>query len=389
MKITWITRSFLHYRIPIYSEINKLSKNNLTVIFNSEITPLECQQMLKSILGSRAIGLEGEIIFGGKKIENQSFANKGGVRVTLLPGLVSTLKKTNPDIIFSDGFFQWTYAALLNNLIWKTPHLMFYERTLHTEREVSMLRHISRKIASNFISGISCNGIETKKYLMRFGYPVEKLFLGNMAADNTGLQNKISKISAFEISKLKQRYNLKEDVFLYVGQLIPRKGIIQLLQNWKDFEKQFPSVTLVLLGDGNQFDYVKNYLKVNMIENVCLAGKVNYSEVSKFYATANIFIIPPLEDNWSLVVPEAMSAGLPIICSKYNGCWPELVQSENGWVFDPLNKNNFKETLEKALKNKENWKKMGEVSRNIVENFSPEKIATKIYDSCKKITRSN
>ena len=46
--------------------------------------------------------------------------------------------------------------------------------------------------------------------------------------------------------------------------------------------------------------------------------------------------MPTLEDNWSLVVPEAMAGGKAVLCSVYNGCWPELVrEGENGWLFDP------------------------------------------------------
>ncbi|MDC3070896.1 glycosyltransferase [Bacteroidota bacterium] len=385
MKITWVTRSFLDYRIPIYEEINRLSNNQLIVIYNAEVTPLRCQEGLKKILGSRAVGLKGEIRFGGKKIENQTFANKGGLRIPLLPGLINKIKKSEPDIILSDGFFQWTYAALINNAIWQTPHLMLYERTKHTERNVSFLRYYLRQIASKFITAISCNGIQTKEYLQEFGIAEKKLFIGNMAADSSGLQNAISKISKNEILKLKKSFNLKEDVFLFVGQLIPRKGVIELIKAWKDFEKNFSNASLVLLGSGEQLELASDLLNKHRINNVCLPGKVDYSEVATFYAVADIFIIPTLEDNWSLVVPEAMSCSLPIICSKYNGCWPELVKKENGWVFDPLDTSNFNHTLNLAYKNKEKWKEMGESSAKIVSDFSTEKIANKIVNSCKEI----
>ena len=104
---------------------------------------------------------------------------------------------------------------------------------------------------------------------------------------------------------------------------------------------------------------------------------------------SDIFIIPTLQDNWSLVVPEAMACGLPIISSKYNGCWPELVKPENGWVFDPLDKINFIETLHNAIENKDTWKKMGEASVKIVADFSPEKIAGQIFKSCKNVLANN
>ncbi len=386
MRITWVTRSFLDYRIPVYKEINRLCNNQLTVIYFADVVPERCKEKLCSILGNRAVGLSGEIRIGGKRVENQSFANQGGLRIPLRPGLIKKVRKTKPDIILSDGFFQWTYAALVNNAIWKTPHLMLYERTPHTEREVTKTRVYARKIAAKFITAISCNGSLTKEYLLQFGYPAKRLYMGNMAADSSGLQKAILEVNEQQLSRLKGKYKIKGPVLLYVGQIIPRKGIMELLFVWKDFEKENPLPQLVLLGDGEQFEEANGFIKNNNIKNVHLPGKVNYSEVAQFYAMADVFLIPTLEDNWSLVVPEAMACGLPIICSGYNGCWPELVKKGNGWVFDPLHTDEFKNTLQTVCKDKDRWKKMGENSLEIIKDFTPEKISQRIYETCLKVT---
>ena len=56
--------------------------------------------------------------------------------------------------------------------------------------------------------------------------------------------------------------------------------------------------------------------------------------------------MPTLEDNWNLVVPEAMACGLPIACSIYNGCYPELVhEGINGKLFGPLKEKTIIEAL--------------------------------------------
>lgn len=385
MRITWVTRSFLDYRIPVYAAINKFCRNNLTVIYFKDVVPKRCQLKLKKILGKRAIGLSGELRLGGKKIENQTFANQGGIRISIRPGLLKIVKRTDPDIVLSDGFFQWSYSALLLNAIYKVPHIMCYERTSYTERNVSFLRVFARKIASKFISGICCNGIETKSYLEKFGFPKERLFIGNMAADTDGLKLALEKNNESKIQTIKEKYNISGLVFLYVGQLIQRKGVLQMLEAWNDFSCINSDMNLLLLGDGEELKEVNDYVDKNKMNSVKVLGRVDYSEVSTIYALSNIFIIPTLEDNWSLVVPEAMSCGLPIISSKYNGCWPELVQPKNGWVFDPLDKNNFIETLEKALENKDKWKQMGKESLQIVDNFSPEKIGSQIYNTIKHL----
>jgi glycosyltransferase involved in cell wall biosynthesis len=81
-----------------------------------------------------------------------------------------------------------------------------------------------------------------------------------------------------------------------------------------------------------------------------------------------------------------MSCGLPVISSKYNGCWPELVRPENGWVFDPLDQENFVDTLHKTYEHKEHWETMGKASKAIVKDFSPKKVASRIFNSCKELT---
>jgi glycosyltransferase involved in cell wall biosynthesis len=386
MNITWVTRSFLDYRIPVYAAIDKLCGHKLSVIFYKDVVPERCQNKLSEILGNRAIGLSSEIRLGGKKKENQTFANKGGLRIPLRPGLYKILKNTNPDIVLSDGFFQWTYAALLLNALQRTPHLMLYERTSHTERDVSYIRKAARKAASRFISGIACNGKQSKSYLEKFGFPKDKIFLGNMAADTVGLQKSLSQVNKTEIKTLKRKYNINGLVFLYVGQLIERKGIMEMLESWKTFSASKPNLNLILVGDGDQKEQVESFVKTGQLKSVKVLGKVDYSEVAVFYALSDVFIISTLEDNWSLVVPEAMSCGLPILSSIYNGCWPELVRPENGWIFDPLDQTNFIEVLENAYENRNQWKAMGKASKKIVENYTPEKIADQIFKTCKALT---
>lgn len=390
MNITWVTRSFLDYRIPVYKEVNRLCGNQLTVIYYADVVPLRCKDKLKSILGSRAVGLKGELRFGGKKIENQSFANSGEIRIPIRPGLVRKLRETKPDVILSDGFFQWTYAALTANMLWKTPHVMCYERTLHTERNATKLRTLGRKLASRYINAACCNGVQTKDYLMKLGFDEERLFIGNMAADYEGLQSEVNGLKFQDRSILKDKINVKGIIFLYIGQLIPRKGIIELLIAWEEYSKDLKQqATLILLGGGNQENEVTDYISSHKLNNVIAPGPVDYAEVAKYYAIADVFIIATLEDNWSLVVPEAMSVGLPVICSKYNGCWPELVKPENGWVFDPLDHNGFVSTLRKAWGKRSDWKSMGQKSLELVQDFTPNKVAQNIYLACQKVTGLN
>ena len=384
MKITWVTRSFLDYRIPVYEAINSLTNNNLTVIYFKDVVPERCQIKLTSILGDRAIGLTGEFRLSGKKSQPLSGIKKNGFRLPVQPKLIKTIKNTSPKVVLSDGFFQWTYAALWLHMFYKTPHIMLYEGTEHTERNAGWLRLTYRKLASKFVDVIHCNGSLSHTFLNKIlKIKKSKLALGNMTSDMDVLKFNCDNFSHEQRLKFIQDLNLQENVFLFVGRLVPLKGIIHLIKSWGSLDLEDSS--LLIVGDGPEREHLQSYITSENIKNVRFEGTIDYDDIYKYFMAADIFVIPTLQDNWSLVVPEAMNCGLPIISSKYNGCWPELVKPENGWVFDPLDKNNFNETLELAYENKEKWKEMGKASQQIVEEFSPEKIAGQIFNSCNQL----
>ena len=87
MRITWVTRSFLDYRIPVYAELNRLCGDQLTVIYNQETKTERLIGKIEAVLGERAVGLTGELRLGGKKIENAQFSNSG-IRIPFQPGLL-------------------------------------------------------------------------------------------------------------------------------------------------------------------------------------------------------------------------------------------------------------------------------------------------------------
>lgn len=384
MKITWVTRSFLDYRIPVYSEINRLCGNRLTVIYFSDVVPKRCQDKLNVILGERAIGLTGEVRLSGKKIQPISNLKRNGIRLPYQPDLINKIKESEPDIILSDGFFQWTYAALWLRKWKKIPHVMCYEGTKHTERNAGWLRTTYRKISSKWIDYIMCNGALSAEYLKSIGYPENKLGMGNMTADSKKLSEDLAGFSDNQKQFLKQQLKLNKYVFIFIGRLVKLKGVELLIDAWLTFNKDQINSSLLIIGDGDEFMELKNKVANEGCENIQFTGTIDYDTIYQYLALANIFIIPTLQDNWSLVVPEAMSCGLPIICSKYNGCWPELVQKENGWVFDPLDKFDFVKTLNQAYEEKNNWTQMGKKSLEIIESHSPEKVASEIFITCTK-----
>jgi glycosyltransferase involved in cell wall biosynthesis len=207
---------------------------------------------------------------------------------------------------------------------------------------------------------------------------------GHMAADTQGLERAVASLTGNGTAMLRSRLELNRTAFLCVGRLVEQKGVRQLVGAWQALDPALKAeATLLFVGDGPEAGWLKEQVQETS-SSIRYAGPVDYDQLHRYYAAADAFVIPTLEDNWSLVVPEAMACGLPILCSKYNGCWPELVhQSRNGWVFDPLDQSDMVRCLAECAKQREQLKQMGVESRVIVSQHTPTHAAESVFRACR------
>ena len=351
-------------------------------MYSTEVTPLRVGKKIGEILGERSIGFEGEIRIGPQNISD--FAN-AVVRIVYQPGLWSAIQRTAPEVIIGDGFFQWSGFALLQRILHGVPLVICYERTFHTERNAQWYRRLYRRAVIRWVDAMACNGMMCATYAQQsLGIPAERITLGHMVADTAGLQNAVEALAFTSRQAWRHRWGDPELVFLVVSNLIKRKGIDHLLAAWAQGERTWGTkASLVIVGDGPERQRLENQAAAAGLQSVYFEGAVDYDRIAAYYAATDAFVIPTLEDNWSLVVPEAMACGLPILCSKYNGCWPELVQEANGWVFDPLDVQDTLQVLQSCLNKGGELPEMGRRSKAIIAGHTPRHAARSLYEACR------
>lgn len=379
--VLWITRSFLDYRVPVFRELDRLLDHRLKVIYSRDKVPDRVCINIRKVLGRRAIGISGEWSIGSEG--SAKWANRG-VAFNFHPGLFRLIKAHSPVMLIGDGFFKWTFVSVLHRLIHRTPLIICYERTFHTERTAQWYRTAYRRLILRLTDAMCCNGRLCVEYVRWLGMPSSRITTGHMAADTEVMREKAEQLTLARRHMLRQQWSIKGPVFLYVGQFIPRKGIRQLLDAWTEFERDSSNRgTLVLVGEGPLSDQLYQQTARRNLQRVRFLGRVEYDNLATVYAVSDILVMPTLEDNWSLVVPEAMACGLPVLCSKYNGCWPELVKKEeNGWVFDPQSPKDFLEKLQYCVERRDQLKNMGEESKKIIAEHSPARAAHSILSAC-------
>ena len=229
-----------------------------------------------------------------------------------------------------------------------------------------------------------CNGKLSAEYRLSLGMPSNRIFTGGNPAENKVMREHCKKISGHEKENFRQALGLETPVFLHVGRMIKRKGVAELLRGWEVYKNENCRVgSLLLVGEGDELDSLKLLTEKRQLQSVHFMGGIDYEKIACFYAVADVFILATLEDNWSLTVPEAMACGLPVACSRYDGCWPELVKNgENGIVFDPLKPEDVANSLKFFSDRQDVLKDMGKLSVDIVSEFTPQRAALAVLKAC-------
>lgn len=117
--------------------------------------------------------------------------------------------------------------------------------------------------------------------------------------------------------------------FLFVGEISAQKGIFNYIEVAKTFKGQaeFHAV-------GGGIENLKQIYQKGIHENVIFHGYMLQNELFELYKQMDIFVFPSLGDGFGFVVLEALSFGLPVICSK-NSVGEDIIQDGyNGFLFD-------------------------------------------------------
>lgn len=382
MKILYANPIFLDYRIPYYKKLIELFDNDFYIMYSPLRYRIRYGALLKKIplqLGQNAIEYKDEKLYD---VATHSFKKYtvGRKHIPYPRNLYKTIKNINPDIIISEGFFQWTPWIILFKFSLKYKLFIGYERTCHTERNANWLQIWDRKISNLFIDGYLVNGKETIKYLESLNISPKKIHIGGMCADSEGLRLSINRFPTKERLMFHQRFKRNENglIFLFTGLMIKRKGVDHLLIAWQEHIKKYPYDSLVLVGNGDLLEPLKRQYADNA--SVYFEGYIEYDNIYKYYAIADVYILPTIEDNWSLVIPEAMSCGLPVATSIYNGCHSELIKDGiNGFTFDTFKHETIISTLDKF--HHVDLKRFGQASIELEKPFNTENCAKRTYEA--------
>lgn len=236
---------------------------------------------------------------------------------------------------------------------------------------------IVRKFSAYF-----CAGPAHRDYLIELGAPADKIVLGYDVVDNEFFRDPANATNKATLPGL----DADTPFLLASSRFVPRKNIPLLICGYRDYASSVSAsdqdpLRLIVLGDGEQRSEIEAI--VGEDSNITLAGFRSTADIVAYYHAASAFIHPSLQDQWGLVVNEAMAAGLPVVVSETAGCAESLVKSgENGFLFDPKNRNELTEKLiEFHELDTPTRSEFGKRSIELISGYTPQTFATNIFNA--------
>lgn len=177
---------------------------------------------------------------------------------------------------------------------------------------------------------------------------------------------------------------------LFVSRLEKRKGANYLLQAYRKAKKDCPPSRLILVGPGDKSrrEY-ERWVRAVKLEDVVFTGHVPYTDLPRYYHTADIFSIPAVgQESFGLVLLEAMAAGKPILATNIEGYASVVTSGVEGILVKPRDRQALASALVSLANDKNLREQMGAKGKAKAETLSWPVIAQRTLDFYQECARN-
>lgn len=280
-----------------------------------------------------------------------------------LPGNIGKmLSDLSPDLVIG---FEYNPAAI-QSFFWcklhKIPFIHLTDGTLNSEKNIGKVQKLSRKLIIPHADASIASSTKAKEKLLAWGAKKERIFESLLTVD---LALYLERKKAFGSNRI-----------LYVGSLIPRKGVDLLLRALTYVDADY-ELRIVGNGTTEEIETLKEQAKsLDVEDRITWCGFKTGEALAKEYREAAVFVLPTREDCFGLVLLEALASGTPIVSSKYaDGAYDIVTDGENGFLVDPEDAKSMGDALSLILKDETLQKKFSEKCIPQTGKFSFEEVS--------------
>jgi len=282
---------------------------------------------------------------------------------TLFPAvptyLVSRIQQV-PIVFTTDGLLY----PRLKRLSLSEKGWLMGELTIWLEEFVSRMNYDAVIVVSNYV----------KQEMVGLGIPTEKVHVVYSGV-NLELYDSI-------------REPKKEDKsIVFVGNLLPHKGVKDLIYALQNVKKEFPEVVLNIIGSGPMLNPLKVQVsKLRLKGNVFFYGRVSEKKKIRLIKSSKCLVLPSIMESFGLVFLEAMACEKPVIAYDIPATKETILDGHNGFLVPQKDVGCLSDRMAEVLCNDSKAKAMGRRGRRLVEReFTWQRTAEKTLAVYRKV----
>ncbi len=188
------------------------------------------------------------------------------------------------------------------------------------------------------------------------------------------VNSEVRKFQDVSGQQIREKYlnNKHSHLLLFTGRLVKQKDIPTLLKALRAVRQHLPDILLLIVGSGAEEEALKKLTAgMGLSAHVKFAGSVPHDDIPRFLAACDVYVVPSIFEGTCIAMTEAMSAGKPVVVTRFAGAEDLVVDGETGYKVPIRDDRLMAERILLVLKNPEQAKKMGlRARRKIEEEFT-------------------
>jgi glycosyltransferase involved in cell wall biosynthesis len=296
---------------------------------------------------------------------------------TFIRDLARIFRNISPDVVH----VQYMAPGLLPIMAARLAHIKFVVATVHQPGTPHGLKNrLLLRFGARLVHHFTCVSEAAEKswfghsYLLDPKQPVKIYGRRHLTIPNAVDIESIDKaLKAKSPLVIQLAAKLKGKMIVgTVARLSIEKGIDILIEAFAEVHKAIPQSHLLIVGDGNQFPYLKQLVSNLDVSNaITWTGKMSWEEAMGFIGLMDVVVVPSRFEGFGLTAVEAMTCGKPVVASSVDGLAEIISDGENGVLVPSEDVTAFASALSELLNDEERRQTIGMAARrHVIDNYT-------------------
>lgn len=347
-RVAIFTTHLIQYQIPLFKKLAKII--DLHVFFGSKqgLSSYHDKDFNKQIKWNIPLikGYKYSILKNSNKISLDSFFfNSSGIKEAIKKNFDKVIILGWNNIFYLKTFFWCLYYS--SEIIIRSENNLYKKQPLFKK----ILKEIILRIFFKFINSFISIGSLNEEFYKYYGVKKNKIFRAPYSIDDNFFKKNIVRNK----QKWKKNNNISNQakIFLFVGKLIKRKRVLDLIKVAQSKKLNNNSYFLII-GDGPLKKKLLQKINNLKLNNISILGFKSQNQLRFYYSLADVLILPSEYETWGLVINEAMSSGVPCIVSDSCGAAKDMIiKYKTGFQYKNGNINQLIKLINLIINNKD------------------------------------